>query len=69
MNKSFGGSGDLFDSIFLAYFLENKDLKQSIKKTKDMISKVLNYQIKLDDKASDINIFEIFKNLESKVLI
>lgn len=69
LNKSFGGSGDLFDSIFLAYFLENKDLKQSIKKTRDMISRVLNYQIKLDDQASDINIFEIFKNLESKVLI
>ena len=62
LDKNFGGSGDLFDSIFLAHFLKNKDFKLAIKNTRDMIANILDMQIKLDDKANDIKINEILKN-------
>lgn len=62
LDKNFGGSGDLFDSIFLAHFLKNKDFKLAIKNTRDMIANILYMQIKLDDKANDIKINEILKN-------
>ncbi len=61
LDKNFGGSGDLFDSIFLAHFLKNKDFKLAIKNTRDMIANILDMQIKLDDKANDIKINEILK--------
>lgn len=63
LNKSFGGSGDLFDSIFLAHFLKYKDYRQSIKKTKEIIAKILNLQIKIDDKTDDIYVNKILKNI------
>lgn len=63
LDKSFGGSGDLFDSIFLANFLKNQDFRLAIKNTRDMIASILNMQIILDDNANEININEIFKNL------
>ncbi len=62
LDKNFGGSGDLFDSIFLAHFLKNRDFKLAIKNTRDMIANILDMQIKLDDKANDIKINEILKN-------
>ncbi|MDU2202616.1 MAG: hypothetical protein E7E32_05720, partial [Anaerococcus hydrogenalis] len=63
LNKSFGGSGDLFDSIFLAHFLKNDDYRISIKKTKEIIAKILNLQIDLDDKTEDIYVNKILKKL------
>ncbi len=63
LNKSFGGSGDLFDSIFLAHFLKNEDYRVSIKKTKEIIAKILNLQINLDDKTEDIYVNKILKKL------
>ncbi len=62
LDKNFGGSGDLFDSIFLAHFLKNRDFKLAIKNTRDMIANILDMQIKLYDKANDIKINEILKN-------
>lgn len=62
LDKNFGGSGDLFDSIFLAHFLKNRDFKLAIKNTRDMIANILDMQIKLDDKANDIKINEILRN-------
>ena len=63
LDKNFGGSGDLFDSIFLANFLKNQDFRLAIKNTRDMIASILNMQILLDDNANEININEILKKL------
>lgn len=63
LDKSFGGSGDLFDSIFLANYLKNNDFLLAIKNTRDMIACILDMQIKIDDKANDISINEILKKL------
>lgn len=63
LDKSFGGSGDLFDSIFLANYLKNNDFLLAIKDTRDMIACILDMQIKIDDKANDISINEILKKL------
>ena len=63
LEKSFGGSGDLFDSIFLANYLKNNDFLLAIKNTRDMIACILDMQIKIDDKANDISINEILKKL------
>lgn len=63
LDKSFGGSGDLFDSIFLANYLKNNDFLLAIKDTRDMIACILDMQIKIDNKANDISINEILKKL------
>ena len=63
LDKNFGGSGDLFDSFFLANFLKNQDFRLAIKNTRDMIASILNMQILLDDNANEININEILKKL------
>lgn len=63
LDKSFGGSGDLFDSIFLANYLKNNDFLLAIKDTRDMIACILDMQIKIDNKANDISIVEILKKL------
>ena len=63
LDKNFGGSGDLFDSIFLANFLKNQDFRLAIKSTRDMIASILNMQILLDDNANEININEILRKL------
>ena len=63
LEKSFGGSGDLFDSIFLANYLKNNDFLLAIKNTRDMIACILDMQIKIDDKENDISINEILKKL------
>lgn len=63
LDKSFGGSGDLFDSIFLANYLKNNDFLLAIKDTRDMIACILDMQIKIDDKANDISMDEILKKL------
>lgn len=56
IDKAFAGTGDIFDGIFLASFLESKDFKKSIIKAKDIISKILKDKIKRDEESIDIRI-------------
>lgn len=60
---SFGGTGDLFDALFINYYLDGFNFKESINKTKNMIGKVLSKQIELDPNTSDIDIGEILKSI------
>lgn len=63
ISHSFGGTGDLFDALFINFYLDGFDFKESISKTKNMIGKVLNKQIELDPNTNDIDIGEILKRL------
>ena len=62
LGKSIGGSGDLFDSIFLVNFFKGYDLKSSIKKTRDMVSEILFTQVELDKDTSDLNLRQILQS-------
>lgn len=59
--QNFGGSGDLFDSLFIVAYLEGFDLKDSIKKAKDMTSKILQKKVELFPNESDLQLGEILK--------
>lgn len=62
IDESFAGTGDIFDGIFLANYLESGHLKEAIVKTKDSISNILRKKIIDDPKNHDIRI-ESYLNL------
>lgn len=56
VDRSFAGTGDIFDGIFLANYLETRDFNQSIVNTKNIITQILERKL-IDDKNSiDIKI-------------
>nr|WP_072536364.1 bifunctional hydroxymethylpyrimidine kinase/phosphomethylpyrimidine kinase [Anaerococcus mediterraneensis] len=57
-----GGSGDLFDALFLGYYLQDKNIEKSVEKTIKSISKILKAQAKDRPEAIEINI-EKYLNL------
>lgn len=57
-----GGTGDLFDGLFIGYFLKNIEIKKAIEKTTQDIGKILLANEKENPGASEINI-EKFLNL------
>lgn len=59
--QNFGGSGDLFDSLFIVAYLKGFNLKDSIKKAKDMTSKILQKQVELFPDKNDLKLGEILK--------
>lgn len=59
---SFEGSGDVFDGIFTAYYLENLNFKESIKKCVDVLSEILKESRKDKQEKNDIKI-EKYLNL------
>lgn len=46
IDLNYGGTGDLFDSLFLDYYIKTKDLKKSMEFTTEDISKILEIQKK-----------------------
>lgn len=54
INKSFAGTGDIFDGIFISYYLESFDFKYSVAKTNNILSNILRENI--NSNKSDINI-------------
>lgn len=63
ISHSFGGTGDLFDALFINFYLAGFSFIESIEKTRIMIEKILKKQMEIDPKTSDIDIGEIFKNI------
>lgn len=60
IDKTFAGTGDIFDGIFLANYLSKGNFFESIKKSKDSISKILETKVKEDDGRIDIRIEKYF---------
>lgn len=56
VNRSFAGTGDIFDGIFLATYLKTNNFKSSIVKTKDTISEILKNKLHDDSESIDIKI-------------
>lgn len=53
IDKKFAGTGDIFDGIFLANYLNGANLEKALKKTRDSLSNILNENIDKSD-GSDI---------------
>lgn len=53
IDKKFAGTGDIFDGIFLANYLNGTNLEESLVKTRDSMAKILNENINKSD-GSDI---------------
>ncbi|MDD7305295.1 MAG: bifunctional hydroxymethylpyrimidine kinase/phosphomethylpyrimidine kinase [Peptoniphilaceae bacterium] len=62
IDKSFAGTGDIFDGLFLEAYLKTYDFRLSIIKAKDTISKILKTKVASDEKSIDIKI-EKYLNL------
>lgn len=56
IDKAFAGTGDIFDGLFLANYLENRDFKESIIQAKNTISKILHKKMHEDNEPIDIKI-------------
>lgn len=60
IDQSFGGTGDIFDGIFLVNYLNTGNFFSSIRKTKDSVSKILEKKVKDVDGRIDIKIEKYF---------
>lgn len=56
IDKSFYGTGDIFDGIFLSNYLNSCDFFSSVLKTKKSMSKILRKKMSVDPDTNDINI-------------
>lgn len=67
INKSYGGTGDIFTSVVIGLLLNNHSLQYSIEKATEFIYKVISYTIKQDTDPKEGIIFEKF--LKELILI
>ena len=60
-----GGTGDLFDALFIGFYLKNMSIKEAIKKTSSSITKILKAQKELDPYPREIYVEKFFDLIES----